>query len=93
MSSDRRALSRTYVRSCGLAKLTHIPSFLSFSAQLNGTRATQGTYCDNKGYPYKLFNDWTQIKADVEKIISGQVQPKEIMTDLGKTTELKKAQQ
>lgn len=45
-----------------------------------------GRYCDRKGYPYKLFKDWTQIKADVEQIIKGEAQPKEIMTDLGKTT-------
>lgn len=45
-----------------------------------------GRYCDRKGYPYKLFKDWTQIQAAVEGIIQGKVQPKEITTDLGKTT-------
>lgn len=45
-----------------------------------------GRYCDRKGYPYKLFKDWTQIKANVQSIIAGEKQPKEIMSDLGKTT-------
>lgn len=45
-----------------------------------------GKYCDKKGFPYKLFKDWNEIKGIVSDIIEGKVEPKEAMTDNGLAT-------